>query len=202
MLAEESMKFLCAYFIVLLLITYSIKGYTEKNNIETIEPIQFYRDLIINSSAVSQLLIRQDLTATLLDSTQALELTPTIKGEVSTALLSIEAGIMQPQHQLNWSKYYFQGAVKLHQHDELNISLMANIEQIKQFNHQPALTKSPIVFNETELNYSYGIITNYSVSPAWQFSGGVIHAESLNESAQTTWYTDANMALIGTTYFF
>lgn len=196
------MKFLCAYFIVLLLITYSIKGYADKSSIEDSDPIKSYSDLIINSSAVSQLLVTQDLTDTLLDSTQALELTPTIKGEVSSQLLSIEAGIIQTQNQSNWSKYYFQGAVTLHQHEELNVSLMANIEQIKHYNHHTHLLKSPIGLNETELSYSYGIITSYSISPSWQLSGGIIHAESLKGSTQTTWYGDANMALIGTSYSF
>lgn len=202
MLAGKNMKFLCAYFIVLLLITYSIKGYAEKSNIKDIDPIKSNSDLIINSSAASQLLVTQDLTATLLDSTQALELTPTIKGEVSSQLLSIEAGMIQTQNQSNWSKYYFQGAVTLHQHDELNVSLMANIEQIKHYNHQKHLFKSPIALNETELSYSYGIITSYSISSSWQLSGGIIHAESLKDSTQTTWYGDANLALIGTTYSF
>ena len=196
------MKFLCANFMVLLIMTYSINGFAEKSNIEDIDPIKSYSDLIINISAVSQLLVTQDLTAALLDSTQTLELTPTIKGEVSTQLLSIEAGIIQPQNQSNWSKYYFQGAVTLHQQDDLNVSLMANIEQIKHYNHQTHLFESPIALNETELSYSYGIITSYSISPSWQFSGGVIHAQSLKDSAQTTWYGDANMALIGTTYSF
>jgi len=196
------MKFLSAYFIVLLLITYSIRGYADNSNITPIDLTKSYSDLIINSSAVSQLLVTQDLTATLLDSSQALKLTPTIKGEISSQLLSVEAGIIQTQNQSNWSKYYFQGAVTLHQHEELNVSLMANIEQIKHYNHQAHLLKSPIILNETELSYSYGIITSYSISPAWQLSGGIIHAESLKDSTQTTWYGDANMALIGTSYSF
>jgi len=83
--------------------------------------------------------------------------------------------------------------------------LMANIEQLNNFNYhnnKPIFLDSSITINETELNYSYGIITSYSVSPAWQFSGGIIHAKPLNDSTQSAWYGDANMALIGTTYSF
>lgn len=190
---------------MLLLITYSIKSVADEGSTKQAEYNRSHSNIVINSSPVSQLLLTQDLTAASLDSSQALEHTAKIKGEFTTRLLSIEAGVLQSKQEANWSKYYFQGAVTLHQHDEFNVSLMANIEQINSFNHHNDKTPfvdSLITINETELNYSYGIITSYSVNPAWQFSGGIIHAESLNESAQGTWYGDANMALIGTSYSF
>jgi len=159
---------------------------------------------VTNNSPISQLFLTEDLAITI-DSSKALELTPKIKGEFSTNLLSIEAGMLQSKEEINWNKYYLQGAITLHQKNEFNVSLMANIEQINNYNHhnnQKIMFNNSIIINETELSYRYGIITSYSISPAWQFSGGIIRAQSLNESTQGSWYGDANMALIGTTYSF
>jgi hypothetical protein len=201
----EYMRILFTFCIVLLLITSSIKSYADEGYTTHTEQKNTHSDLVNNSSPVSQLLLTQDLTTATLDNNQVLELTPKIKGEFTTRLLSIEAGMLQSKKESNWNKYYFQGAVTLHQYNQFNVSLMANIEQINNFNHhndQIPFADSSIIINQTELNYSYGIITSYSVNPAWKFSGGIIHAESLNESPQNTWYGDANVALIGTTYSF
>lgn len=198
------MKFLLTFCISILLITWSIKSYADKSNTTQADHKSPYSDLVINSSPVSQLILIQDLPVTI-DGSQALEFTSKVKGEFNTRLLSIEAGMLQSKQESNWSKYYFQGAVTLHQQNAFNVSLMANIEQINNFNNhneQTPFINSPIIIHETELNYSYGIITSYSITPAWRFSGGIIHAEPLNSPAQNTWFGDANMALIGTTYSF
>ncbi len=199
------MKFSITLGIALLLIAHSIKSYADENNTQPTEHKNVHSDIVNTSSPVSQLLLTQDLTIAPLDSYQDLQFTPQIKGEFSTQRLSIEAGMLQSKQESNWSKYYFQGSVTLHQHNEFNVSLMANIEQLNSFNYhneKTSILDNTLVINETEINYSYGIITSYSVSPAWQFSGGIIHAQPLNESAQNSWYGDANMALIGTTYSF
>ncbi|MBL4941830.1 MAG: hypothetical protein JKY81_09225 [Colwellia sp.] len=199
------MKLSATIFIALLLISYAIQSHADESNTQQVSNKISYRDLITNSSAISQRLHVQDLAAVPVDNTESLELTSKITGEFTTRLLSIEAGMLESKQDSNWNKYYVQGAVTLHQHNEFNVSLMANIEQINNFNHRNAqipFINNPIMINETELNYSYGIITSYSVTPAWQFSGGIIRAESLTESTQNSWYGDANIALVGTTYSF
>lgn len=199
------MKLSATIFIALLLISYAIQSHAGERKTPQVSNKNAYSDLITNSSAVSQRLLVQDLASVSVDGAESLELTSKITSEFTTRLLSIEAGMLESKHDSNWNKFYFQGAVTLHQHNEFNVSLMANIEQINNFNHnntQTPFINSSITINETELNYSYGIITSYSVTPAWQFSGGIIHASPINESIQNTWYGDANMALIGTTYSF
>jgi len=181
-----------------------MKGYADESNATQIVNKSQHNDIVINSSPVSLLLITQDLVS-VIDSSQVSEITSEIKGEFNTSLLSMEAGILQSKQTSSWNKYYFQGAVTLHQQNEFNVSLMANIEQINNFNHhndQTSFLDNSIIINETELNYSFGIITSYSVSPTWHFSGGIVHAESLNDGTKNTWYGDTNMALIGTTYSF
>lgn len=181
-----------------------MKSYADESQAIQTEHKNQHSDIVTKSSPVSLLLITQDLVA-VIDSSQPLEVTTEIKGEFTTRLLSMEAGILQSKQASGWNKYYFQGAVTLHQQNEFNVSLMANIEQINNFNHhndQTPILDNSITLNETELNYSFGIITSYSVSPTWHFSGGIIHAESLNETTKNTWYGDTNMALIGTTYSF
>jgi len=188
----------------MLLIIFSVKGYAYGDDTAQTRHKSPYSDLVTNSSPVSQFFLTQDLTAAI-DNSQTLEFTPKIKGEFITRILSIEAGMLQSKNESNWNKYYFQGAVTLHQKNEFNVSLMANIEQINNFNYhndQKTILSNSKIMNETESSYSYGIITSYSINSTWQFSGGIIHAESLNESAQRSWYGDANMALIGTTYSF
>ena len=201
----KNMKLFITTFIILLLVSYSIQSRADEDIAKQTRQKNSYSDLITNSSAVSQLLLVQDLTVETTDNLQPIESTSKIAGEFTTNLVSIEAGILESKQAATWSKYYFQGALTLHQHNEFNVSLMANIEQINNFNHhnvQTPISDSILTINETELNYSYGIITRYSVTPAWQFSGGFIRAAPLNESTQNTWYGDANMALIGTTYSF
>ena len=200
----EEMKFLLTFCIAMLLFIYSITSYADEDDLAQTEYKNPLSNLVTNSSPVSQLILIQDLSV-VIDNVQALEKTPKIKGEFNTRLFSIEAGMLQSKQESNWNKYYFQGAVILHQQNEFNVSFMANIEQINNFNHyneQTSFTDNTIILSETELNYSYGLITSYAISPAWQFSGGIIHAESLNNPAQNTWLGDANMALIGTTYSF
>jgi len=202
---RESMKLSITFSITLLIITHSINCYADESNTEQTDHKSAHSDLITNSSPVSQLLFIQDISSESFNTLQPLEVTANIKGEFNTRLLSIEAGMLQSKKESSWSKYYFQGAVTLHQHAEFNVSLMANIEQLNNFNYhnnQTPFLGSSMTDNESELNYSYGIITSYSINRSWQFSGGIIHAEPLNESTLNTWYGDANMALIGTTYSF
>jgi hypothetical protein len=200
----ENMRLSITLSVFLLILTPSIKSYADGSGTEKIEYKKAYSNLVTNSSAVSQILLIQDLPVESFNSPQPLEATTKVKGEFNTQLLSIEAGMLESKQESNWSKYYFQGALTLHQYDEFNVSLMANIEQLNNFNyhHNQTLFLDNSTINETKLNYSYGIITSYSISPAWQFSGGIIHAEPLNDSTQNTWNGDANMALIGTTYSF
>jgi len=199
------MRLSITFGIALLIITHSITSYADESDSEQTEHKSSYGDLITNSSPVSQLIITQDLTSESFNTLEPLEVTPKIKGEFNTRLLSIEAGMLQSKKETSWSRYYFQGAITLHQHDEFNVSIMANIEQLNNFNYpnnQTPQFDSHRSVNESELNYSYGIITSYSVSRSWQFSGGIIHAEPISDSALNTWYGDANMALIGTSYSF
>jgi hypothetical protein len=191
--------------ITLLIMTLSAVSFADETSIKRIEYKSPYSDIITNSSPASQLLFIHDLTTEPLNDLQPLKGTPIIKGKFNTQLVSIEAGMLQSKQEASWSKYYFQGALTLHRYDDFNVSLMANIEQLNNFsshNNQTVTFDNLTTLNETELNYSYGIITSYSISPAWQFSGGIIHAEPLNDATKNTWYGDANMALIGTTYSF
>lgn len=199
------MRFSIIFIMTLLIVIHSTNSYADESKIAKTEYKSAHSDLIANNSPISQLIVIHDLSAESFNTLQPLDATPRIKGEFTTRLLSIEAGMLQSKKEVSWSKYYFQGAVTLHQHDEFNVSLMANIEQLNNFNHydyQTPIFNSSIINNGSELNYSYGIVTSYSINRSWHFSGGIIHAEPLNESAISTWYNDANMALIGTTYSF
>lgn len=201
---REYMKLSNTIFIALLIISYSIQSYAVDSDNAKAKNTNSHSNLMTNSSAVSQRLLVQDIATASIDNTQPLALPSQLKGEFNTRLLSIEAGVLESKQNSNWNKYYFQGAVTLHQNNDLNVSLMANIEQINNFNHnaKAPFIDSVITINDTEFNYSYGIVTSYSVTPAWQFSGGIIHAAPVNEAIENTWYGDANIALIGTTYSF
>ncbi len=202
---RESMKLSITFSITLLIITHSLNSFADEKDTEKTDNKSAYSELITNSSPINQLIFIQDITSESFNTLQPLEVTPNIKGEFNTRLLSIEAGMLQSKKESSWSRYYFQGAVTLHQHDEFNVSLMANIEQLNNFNYhtkQTLFLDSSMTIMESELNYSYGIITSYSINRSWQLSGGIIHAKPLNESTLNTWYGDANMALIGTTYSF
>lgn len=199
------MKFLITLPVAFLCIILSGKSVANEEIIKQKSYNNIELDLVTNSSPVSQLILTQDLNTLPTDTFKNYEAPKKIVGEFNTRLLSVEAGVIESKQESNWSKYYFQGALVLHQHDEFNVSLMANIEQINSFYHHNELSltlDNSIIINETEVNYSYGIVGSYSISPSWKFSGGVIHAQPLNEQKQNTWYGDANMALIGTTYSF
>ena len=112
----------------MLIVTLSIKSYADENDLDQNKIA--YSDFITHSSPVSQLLFIQDFSAESFNIFHPLEITPTIKGKFNTRLLSIEAGVLQSSQESSRSKYYFQGAVILHEYDEFNVSLMANIEQL------------------------------------------------------------------------
>lgn len=199
------MKLSITYSITLWVIIYSINGYANDISFEQKNHVIYSSNLITNNTSVSQFLFVQDLTSSSFSTQKPLEFTPNIKGEFNTRFVSIEAGMLQSKKEASKSKYYLQGAVLLHQHDEFNVSLMANIEQLNNLNYlnnQTVFFENSLNTTKSALNYSYGIISSYSINHSWQLSGGIIHAEPLNESTLSTWKGDANMALIGTTYTF
>lgn len=183
-----------------------------KNHIQSREPSQYLatKYLATNSPAINQLIFVNDLIITSIDSSPTIEPPSKMSGKYHSQYISIEVGVIQSDQLSNWSKYYFQSALTLRQYDKFNLSLMANIEQLNNFHSLYLLNKKYHVSlaenfaenNETELNYSYGLIGSYSVNSTWQFSGGIIHAQALNEPNSNTWYSNSNMALIGTTYSF
>lgn len=193
------------------LILCSIKGHADESYaVNTYQYNDPYNYLVINSSPINQLLSVHELIIASNDGQQIVEVPAQITGKFHSQLLSIEAGIMQSGQESNWSKYYFQGALTIHQYDKFNLSLMANIEQLNNVHslyvlsnkNQTPYVESLTMSNETELNYSYGLVGRYSVNSTWQFSGGIIHAQAINESNSNVWYGNTNMALIGTTYSF
>lgn len=190
------MKFIALCSMTLILC--SIKSYADDSYlINSVEHASSYNDLIIISSSINSL------------SLSPINEAPTkISGNYSNQLLSIEAGVVQSTPLANSNKYYFQGALTLHQYENFNVSLMANIEQQDNF-YSPYLSnkKEQIPYNaqynlssETEL--SYGLVGSYTVNSTWQFSGGIIYAQPLSEQSSSTWYSNKNMALIGATYSF
>lgn len=189
----------------------SIQSYADENYVvNNIHSSESFSYLTTNSSSINQLLIIHDLTINSIDSLPSIELPNHISGKFKNELLSLEAGVVQFSEVSNWSKYYFQGAVTLHQYNKFNLSLMANIEQLNNFhalnfvnnNYQTSYVESLSMSNETELNYSYGLVGRYSINSTWQFSGGFIHAQAFNEPNSNAWYSNKSMALIGTTYSF
>jgi hypothetical protein len=199
------MKLLITFSMILWIITYSTDSYANKSKFEQRDYAVSSSNLITNNPTVSQLIFIQDITSESFSVLKPIEVTPNIRGEFNTRFISLEAGMLQSKKETSKSKYYFQGAVILHQHDEFNVSLMANIEQLNNFsyhNNQGLFLDSLMTTTESELNYSYGIITSYSITRSWQFSGGIIHAKPISESTLNNWSIDENMALIGTTYSF
>lgn len=199
------MKLLITLGVVWFLLSFSTQNYANEHDSSRVPKKNTFSDLIINNSPASQILYTNDLTTESLNILEPLEVTPTIEGEFNTDLLSIKAGVLQSKNESSTSKYYFQGAITVHQHKEFNVSIMANVEQlnnINYFSNHAVFLDNSLIMNETEVNYSYGIITSYSINRSWQFSGGIIHAEPLSESTLNTWHSDENMALIGTTYSF
>ncbi|MBL4764991.1 MAG: hypothetical protein JKX67_06895 [Colwellia sp.] len=212
------MKLTTIFSIALMLC--SIKSYADESyavkSIHDSEPSYLATDslatnsLAINSSSIHQLLFLNDLIISSLDSSLTVKLPIQISGKFHSQLLSIEAGVMQSDQESNWSKYYFQGNLTLHQYNKFNLSLMANIEQLNNVyslnfvnnSYQTPYVENLAMSDETELNYSYGLMGSYSVNSTWQFSGGIIHAQTFNELNSNSWYNNKNMALIGTTYSF
>lgn len=193
------------------LILCSIKSYADDNyvvnNIHYNKP---YHYQTMDSSSINQLLIINYLTLSSIDSLPSIKLPNQISGKFKNELLSVEAGIVQSSEVSNQSKYYFQGALTLHQYNKFNLALLANIEQNNNFHaqyllnnrYQAPYVKNLTISDEMELNYSYGLVGSYSINPTWQLSGGIIHAQAFNEPNSTTWYSNKSMALIGTTYSF
>jgi hypothetical protein len=203
------MKFTILFSMALMLC--SIKNYADQiSAVKNIHDSNHYNYLAINNSPINQLLLVHDLTITTVDSSPTAELPAQILGQYQSQLLSIEAGVIQLSQESNWSRYYFQGALTLHQYDKFNLSLMANIEQINNFqslyfvnNHyQTPYVENLTIPNETELNYSYGVVGSYSVNATWQVSGGIMHGQAIDTLNSITWYGNKNIALIGTTYSF
>ena len=199
------MRLLMTFSIVLLLIIYSATSIANESKAIQATYNNAYPNLVINNASLNQELLGNELITAPFDSTQTFALTSQLKGEFKTPLLWLKAGMVESKQTASWNKYYLQGSVILHQHNDLNVSLMANIEQTNSFYHynrQALQLKSPIEMSNTETNYSYGIVGRYDINSAWQFSGGIIHAAPLNESIQNIWYGDTNMALLGTSYSF
>ena len=199
------MKLLITLSVIWLIVTYSKPNYAIEHDIATTPKNDTFSDLIINNSPTNQMLYIDDLTAESFNVLQPLETTPSIEGKYNNKLLSIKAGVLQSKQESSASKYYFQGTLTLHQHKEFNVSIMANLEQLNNVNYlsnQALFVDNALIMNETEVNYSYGIITSYTINQSWQFSGGIIHAEPLYAPTLNTWNNDENMALIGTTYSF
>jgi|GEM_PF-2040314 len=128
-----------------------------------------------------------------------------LQGGFTKGIISIKTGKITSENLTDWSKYYLNSAITIHQSAVFNLSITASVEQFKNSNLssqlQP-LTNGSQQFNETELNYSYGIMGSYSVNPTWYFSGGIVHSSPINEANNTSWNTNSSMALIGTTYSF
>lgn len=186
-------------------------NYADENKAKnTIHSSDSYHYLATNSSPISQLVFVHERIKTATVSSPVIELPAQMSGTFNNTFVSIEAGLIQSNQLSNWSKYYFQGALTLHKHDKFNLLLMANIEQqrnlhslyvVNNKNHT-SLAKNLTGKNGTELNYSYGLIGSYSVNSTWQFSGGIIHTQALDEPKSNTWHVNSSMALIGTTYSF
>lgn len=160
---------------------------------------------IINNYQLNQLLTLNELTKTSYHHLFTVEPQLTLQGTYTTGIVSIETGVMQSEYASSWSKYYFSGAVTLHQNDTLNVSLTASIEQLNNTNlsyYQTPLLESINNIHKTELNYSYGLIGSYTVNSTWNFSGGIIHLPIKNDAKSTIIYSNNHIALVGTTYSF
>ena len=201
------MKITTMFFLVLTLCSMTIYAAENdaKSNIYSSVP---YHCLATNCSPNSQSIFVHNLIETSIDSSLVIEHPTQISGVFNNTFISIEAGLIQSNQPSNWSKYYFQGELTLHKHDKFNLLLMANIEQQRTphslyvVNNHTSLAKNLTDKNETELNYSYGLIGSFSINSTWQFSGGIIHTQALDEPNSDTWRINSNMALIGTTYSF
>ena len=127
-----------------------------------------------------------------------------IKSQYQTQFASFEIGMVQSYDEISWNKSFVQGTIIIHKNNNFSLVVLANIEQLNSanFHYSPAqILENTIVSNEPMLNYSFGLMSNYSINEAWHFSGGIIHSET-TASDSTTLEPDDNMALIGTTYSF
>ena len=128
-----------------------------------------------------------------------------LEGGFTKGIISIKTGKVTSESFTSWSKHYLNSAVTIHQNNTFNLSITASVEQFENSHLrsqlQPITTNNQKV-NNTELNYSYGLMGSYSISPTWYFSGGIIHSAPINETDNTSVHTNTSMALIGTTYSF
>jgi hypothetical protein len=188
------------------LILCSIKSYAD--DISSVK--NTYDSKMYNYPAMNQSPLVHYLNAVAIGSSPTFEIPTQLLGKYQSQLLSIEAGIIKSSQESNWSKYYFQGALTLHQHEKFNVSLMANIEQLNGFyslyllnnKYQKPYRENLIIGNEKKSNYSYAVVGSYSVNATWQVSGGIIHRQAVDTLNSTAWYNNKNIALIGTTYSF
>lgn len=120
-------------------------------------------------------------------------------------IVSIKTGKITSERLTSWSKYYLNSAITIHQNAVFNLSITASLEQFKNSQLNPpfqSILKQTKQVKASEFNYSYGLMGSYSISSTWYFSGGIIHTSPLNDLHNTSWHTNSNMAIIGTTYSF
>lgn len=178
-------------------------SYAEEQSNKTHISAPLTNTFIVNNYQLNPLLAFHDLTQT--NNINNFEPTAQIQGTYTTKIMSIETGLMKPKKAASWSKYYFTGAVTIHQNNAFNLSLTASIEQLKNMGSnyfQTPISESINGVHDSDLNYSYGLMGSYSVNPAWHFSGGIIHSPTINDANNTILYGDSHVALIGTTYSF
>lgn len=161
-------------------------------------------NLSISSSELNQLIAFDNIDKTI-HSNFTFEPLPQIQGIYTLGRVSLETGLMQSYNSSDWSKYYLAGAIVLHKHNAFNLSLTAGVEQLKSttLNYPQApyldnLSKT----NNSEYNYSYGLVGHYSLDSTWHFTGGIIHTPSKNSLPNDNIYINNHMALVGTTYSF
>ena len=203
---------LLAYFFTVLIVFCSIANTSyayEENELHSANT-SITIPSIIENNHLYQLLAFNDLTHSLNNTIftfeqNIFESKPQIQGKFSAGRVSIETGLMQSQQASNWSKYYFNGAIILHQKNAFNLSLTASIEQLKNINlnyYQTPVLESVNNSHNVDLNYSYGLIGSYSINSTWHFSGGIIHSSIINDMDNDILYNNTHMALVGTTYSF
>ncbi len=192
------------FFLTGFIVFYSIASYAnEKNDTHSLNTA-ITKTFIINNSHLSPLLELHDFTQAV-DSDGVFKSNSQIQGKYTKGRMSIETGLMQSQQTSNWSKYYFSGAITLHKNNAFNLSLTANIEQLKSIDlrrYQTSVLANISLINETKFNYSYGLVGSYSVNSTWHFSGGITHSPTINNANNTILYSNTHMALVGTTYSF
>jgi len=166
-------------------------------------------ELTIKELPVKELALKElttgNLATPLFTMPLILNSTPQIKDRFTAGIISLEPSLIIPQHNLHWSKYLLSGSVTLHQNNAFNLSLTTNIEQLKSINfgsYQQSILEHINYVDESELNFSYGVMGSYSINARWYFSGGIIHAPEIKGVQNSTDFSNTNMALVGTTYSF